>query len=237
MTASINTQSHFNNAAAHAKPVTIETPRLILRETQHTDIDSFRDITTRPDFYYYCFDGSENKLREFMDVSVRTQTPDPSTGLREKFMLAVTLKDSGKVIGHASLMRIEEYTLPMADVDYEAAYFIDSHHNGHGYGQEALLNTMHYGFSELGLPGLGSVQELDNAKAIAIASKVLGFKKVGECVGQTVKGPKQHQVCIVVPDDFYPLRANDKQVYIAPDALLRANRLAATALDSKPSAP
>ena len=60
------------------------------------------------------------------------------------------------------------------------------------------------------------MQELDNATAIKIAADILGFKKVGECVIDTVKGPKQWQMCIVIPDDFYALRKNDKRPYILP---------------------
>lgn len=233
MSDSKNLNSTFTSSASPAGGVYIETPRLILRETLAADIDAFRDITTRPSFYYYCFDGTEEKLVEFMDVCSQTQTPNPLTGLRDKFMLAVTLKDTGQVIGHASLLRIEEYTLPVSGIDYEAAYFIDNQQGGKAYGQEALLNTMHYAFTDLGLPGLGSMQELDNAQAIAIASKTLGFKKVGECIGQTVNGPKPHQICIVMPDDFYALRANDKRVYITPESLQKRK----PALDSGHPAP
>jgi RimJ/RimL family protein N-acetyltransferase len=237
MTGANNLNATFTSSTHHSNPVHIETPRLILRETLASDIDAFRDITTRPGFYYYCFDGSEEKLQSFMDVCKDTQTPNPKTGLRDMFMLAVTLKDTGEVIGHSSLLRITEYTLPVAGIDYEAAYFIDSNHGGKAYGQEALLNTMHYGFSELGLPALGSMQELSNAQAIAIASKVLGFKKVGECIGQTVKGPQPHQVCIVTPDDFYALRQQDKRVYISPDSLAKAPKSGGTSLDSAAPAP
>lgn len=228
-----NLQSGFNHAAAHAQPVRIETPRLILRETTQADTDAFRDITSCPGFYYYCFDGSEEKLKAFIDTSVDSQTPDPVTGLRSMFMLAVVLKDTNEVIGHASLLRISEYTLPVSDVDYEAAYFIDNRHAGKAYGQEALLNTMHYGFAKLGLPGLGSMQELDNAQAIKLARDVLGFKKVGEGIGQTVKGPKQHQICLVTPQDFYTLRKTDKRTYIAPVEL----QSALARIDSTPPAP
>jgi len=230
-------QPAFKAAVDHSKPVYIETPRLILRETLDTDIDAFRGITTHPGFYYYCFDGSEEKLQSFMDTCKATQIPNPATGMRDMFMLAVTLKDTGEVIGHASLLRITEYTLPVTGIDYEAAYFIDSKQGGKAYGQEALLNTMHHGFSALGLPALGSMQELDNAQAISIASKVLGFKKVDECIGQTVKGPKPHQVCIVTPDDFYALRQNDKRVYISPDSLAKAPKSGRSLLDSGTPAP
>jgi hypothetical protein len=84
MSNSSHIQSAFTDAVLHAKPVHIETPRLILRETQASDLDAFRDITTRPGFYYYCFDGSDNKLHDFINESIKTQSPRQTSGLRAK---------------------------------------------------------------------------------------------------------------------------------------------------------
>ena len=115
----------FNRKSAPvSRPVHIETPRLILREIIAADKDAFREITTHPGFYYYCFDGSERKLDAFMGECEKTRMNTVADGSGNLLMLAVTLKDSDDIIGHSSLLRITEYALPVQGIDYEAAYFI-----------------------------------------------------------------------------------------------------------------
>ncbi|PJB70951.1 MAG: hypothetical protein CO093_06440 [Alphaproteobacteria bacterium CG_4_9_14_3_um_filter_47_13] len=214
-----SSRKSFNSAGTALNklfPLTIETPRLIIREITSGDKNSFRSIINHPGFYYYCFDGTEEKLDNFIKLSQKTQKINPLKNLRDDFMLAVVLKDTKELIGHAALLNITEYKLPIQGIDYEAAYFIDVNQRGKGYGPEALINMMHYGFCQLDLPGYGSMQELDNLTAINLAEKVLGFKKVDECMGATTQGIKKHQVCIVTPDDFYTLRKKDKRPYILP---------------------
>jgi RimJ/RimL family protein N-acetyltransferase len=213
-----NIKGTFNLKAGYdpAAPVRIETPRLILREMQPSDIDALRVLTKKPGFYYYCFDGSEQKLKDFIDLCERTKTPNPKTGLRDMFMMAVLRKDTGEFIGHTNLERITEYKVPVPGIEYETSYFIDNDAQGKGYGPEAIVNIMHYGFSEIGIPALGSVQELDNDKAIKLARDIYGFKKHSELTSTTAHGTKTYQFCTVTADEFAALRRNDKRPYLLP---------------------
>jgi RimJ/RimL family protein N-acetyltransferase len=203
-------QSTFtNNAgriAAHF-PVTIETPRLILREHEPADVDRILEISRAPDFFYYCFDGTREKAEDFIREALRTQEADPATGMRENHMMAVVLKETGKVIGHACIQRADY----VPGIDYEPNYFIDPAEQGKGYGPEALCNMIDFAFTALGQTALTSTQHPGNLKAIALAEKLYGFRNIGEVQIDTVAGRQPRLLSQTTAGDFYALRAHDKR--------------------------
>ncbi len=202
-------QSAFANAGRHPGqfPVTIETPRLILREHEPSDAKRILEISRTPGFFYYCFDGTPEKVEEFLKEAERTQKPDPKTGMRENHMMAVIVKDTGELIGHACIQRVDY----VEGVDYEPNYFIDPAHQGAGYGPEALCNMIDFAFRELGQTALTSTQHPDNTKAIALAERHYGFKNIGEVEIDTVVGKQPRLLSMTTAEDFYAIRANDKR--------------------------
>lgn len=218
---------HFNKHAdaGNSSGLYIETPRLILREIEPSDRSLFQGIISKPELFGFCFEGTPDKdgkpayryfdgtaeiLDEFMATSVRTRTPDPATGMRDMYMLAVTTKDDNTLIGHASLERVSY----IKGIDYEPNYFIDPDHQGKGYGPEAMINVIHFAFNKLALPALTSTQPVGNIKAIEIAQNVYGFKKAGDVMISTTQGPEPYMLNVLSPDDFYALRKLDKRPYI-----------------------
>ena len=59
--------------AKGAYPVTIETPRLILREIDPADAPAILAITQKPGFHYYCFDGTQNTVDAFIQSAIDTR--------------------------------------------------------------------------------------------------------------------------------------------------------------------
>ena len=72
---------------------------------------------------------------------------NPKTGMRDNHMLAMIDKKTGDFLGHVCLERM--HYIP--GNNYEINFFVDPVHQNKGYGREAVINMMHYGFDTLGL--------------------------------------------------------------------------------------
>ncbi|MFH1158627.1 MAG: GNAT family N-acetyltransferase [Pseudomonadota bacterium] len=186
-------------------PVTIETPRLILRELELSDFQRLLDMTTKPGFRYYCFDGSPEKVTDFLQAAFKKRAP-AQDGKREEFLLGVVRKDTGELIGHVALHRaayVEGY-------DFETGYFIDPDHQNKGYGREALINMRKFGYEELGLPGYTSTIHPDNKPSLYVALSE-GYKKIGDTTLKTVFGPEPRVLLKQDKKEFYARRLLDKR--------------------------
>ena len=195
-----------------AYPVTIETPRLILREIEPTDAPAILAITQKPGFHYYCFDGTQNTVDAFIQSAVDTRKKAPD-GLREEIMLAITLKDTGELIGHVALQRVSH----VAGYPFDANFFIDPDMQNKGYGREALINMKHYGYEELGQKGYTITVHPDNhASQHVFLSE--GYKHVKDTQINTVNGLEPRMLLFQNKDQFYKQRQLDKRPLLLPKA-------------------
>ncbi len=200
----------FDNAdpdkALEAYHVQIETPRLILREHTAADADGIHAMTNKPGFFYYCFDGTREKVDAFLAEADRTKKPNPETGLRDNHMLAITLKDTGEMIGHVCLQRVEY----VDGLNFEVNFFVDPAYQSKGYGQEAIINMMHYGFQELGLYAYTVTIHPNNGPSQKVA-KISGYQKIADISIDTVRGREPRDLFILTKQMFYEMRKNDKR--------------------------
>lgn len=197
--------TQFNNGG-QSHLITLETPRLMLREHQPSDVDRIHEITRAPDFVYFCFDGSRQKAEDFIKEAVRTQTPDPKTGMRENHMLAILLKDTGELIGHTCMERVHYIN----GADYEVNFFVDQRYQNKGYGLEAILNLTDYGFQKFNLPMISVTVHPNNGPSRHLIVKE-GYQKVADITMNTVNGPEPRELFVLQQQQFYAMRQLDKR--------------------------
>ena len=212
-------------SGAH-QPITIETPRLILREHTLADVDRVHEITSAPGFFYFCFDGSRTKAEEFIQEALRTQTPDPATGRRENHMLAILLKDTGEMVGHTCMERVHYVN----GADYEVNFFVDPKYQNKGYGIEGILNLTDWGYKTYNLPSMTVTVDPANGPSRHLIVKE-GYRKVGDITMNTTRGVEPRELFIMTQAEFYEARKRDTR----PILLSQIGNIPATPkLDPKP---
>jgi [ribosomal protein S5]-alanine N-acetyltransferase len=122
----------------------LETPRLVLREFEEADAPACNEYERDPEVVRYQSNG-ERTLEEslaYLRKSLATVAESP----RRTFDLAVTLKDTGALIGRAGINVTE-----VNDRGAAIWYVIHRAHWGKGYIPEAMRAMVDFGFGELGL--------------------------------------------------------------------------------------
>ena len=201
-----NLPNQFSNSADPAKAhlITMETPRLMLREHVMADAVRMNEIAQTPGFVYYCLDGTMQKAEDFIREAIRTQTPDPATGRRENHMLAIVMKDTGEVIGHTCLEKVPY----VEEAPYEVNFFIDPKYQSKGYGLEAILNLMHYGFQQYGLKAMMATTHPNNGPSRHLIVKE-GYIQIANIDMDTVNGKEPRHLFILARETFYDKRSKD----------------------------
>lgn len=142
----------------------LETERLVLREFTLADLDSLHGILSDPvtmSFWPKPFD--------------RAATQRWIERARESYAThgfgryAVTLKQTGELIGDCGFLRVEVNGVPENDL----GYILAKNHWGRGYATEAARGCLRYGFEQLRLARIVANME----------SKHLKSKKVAETIG------------------------------------------------------
>lgn len=154
--------------------IRIETPRLILREIELGDRKKLLEITNVPGFSHYCFDGSEEKVDDFLTKCLTNRKPNPKTSKRDYIMLAITDRVTGEFLGCTSL---EQKTF-IKGCDYEINFFVDVRKQSKGYGREGLMNLTDYAFDKMKQKALNVTIEPDNKNSLAVAY-TQGYKAAG----------------------------------------------------------
>ena len=143
----------------------IVTERLILREFVVGDWPDVLAYQRDPRYlrFYAWTDRTEGEVRDFVQMFVDQQADQP----RRKFQLAITLPDSGRLIGNCVIRR-------NADNDWEAdiGYELAPEHWGRGYATEAALAIVSCGFRELGLHRISSWCIADNTASARVLERV-----------------------------------------------------------------
>jgi RimJ/RimL family protein N-acetyltransferase len=122
----------------------LETNRLLLREFVESDWKVVLDYQNDPRYlrYYPWQRRTEAEVRAFIQIFIEWQ----AYMQRYKFQWALTLRDSGKLIGNAGI-RMEKAGDHQAELGYE----LDPKFWGLGYAREAAGALRDFGFQELGL--------------------------------------------------------------------------------------
>lgn len=160
----------------------IHTDRLLLRPLTLDDLDAVHAYESRPDVarYLYWEPRDLDAVRTFLTKKItRTALHDEGDALD----LAITLRDSGRLIGNGLLMWTSK-----EHRQGEIGYVLHPDHHGHGYATEAGRALLSLGFDGLGLHRIaGRIDGRNTASARVLAK--LGMRREAHLIqNEYVKG-------------------------------------------------
>ena len=165
------TQNHHRGGK---EDIRIITPRLQLRAFTPSDFYPLHAIARHPDFSFYSLDGSKAKTQALLDKCIATQAPDPKTGQRQNYKLAITLPDQDSVIGYVSIGEINPASGDITDI----GYFLHPDYQGRGYASEAVRHLCSFVIDHHNLPQIWATVHPDNIRSQNVL-KALNFAYVG----------------------------------------------------------
>ncbi|EAR08644.1 GNAT family N-acetyltransferase [Reinekea blandensis] len=147
----------------------IETSRLWLRDFSESDADAYCRLTRDAVYqrFYSEEDCSDDKSRRLAALfAAQAQDLD-----RQKFQLAIVLKETGEFIGTAGL-RVEPDSQASVGCGVEVRY------QGAGFAEEAMSALLDIGFSMFNLHRVYAETIAENRAAIQLCER-LGFRQEG----------------------------------------------------------
>lgn len=141
------------------------TSRLHLREFVEDDWRAVMAYQSDPRYlrYYEWESRDEQEVKEFMQMFFDQQIQNP----RIKFQLAVTLRETGELIGNRGI-RKKSPESPEGDIGYE----FSPEHWGQGYATETAREIVRFGFETLKLHRIWSWCVADNVGSWRVMEKV-----------------------------------------------------------------
>ena len=168
------------NAPIDVTSIRIETPRLILRPWQESDLQ---------DFYEYArVDGVGQMAGWLPHESIEKSRMILRMFMEEKKTLALELKENGKVIGSLGIERVpKEPEIPVALLGREIGYVLSKDYWGRGLMPEAVEAVMEYCFRELHYDYLACAHFIRNSRSRRVIEKT-GFQFLKEVKHETRYG-------------------------------------------------
>jgi ribosomal-protein-alanine N-acetyltransferase len=157
--------------------VQLETERLILRDFAPDDVGAL--AACRADERYWRFydppDDVTDGARQHVEMFVAWQQGEPRT----HFQLAITLKETGRVIGDCGLRQRTELVFGETSSDEgDIGYELDPGYWGQGYATEAIRAIVAFGFEELGLHRIWTACVADNERSWLLIERI-GMRREG----------------------------------------------------------
>jgi RimJ/RimL family protein N-acetyltransferase len=149
----------------------LATERLVLRKFTEEDWRAVMAYQQNPLYLRFSewTERTVDQVRRFVEAFVAQQREIPRT----RFQWALTLKDTGRLIGTCGIRR-ESIQASEAEIGFE----LDPACWGHGYATEAARALVQFGFSELHLHRIWAWCIADNAASIRVLEK-LGMRREG----------------------------------------------------------
>lgn len=156
----------------------LKTERLVLRQYQVTDWEQVHIYGSDPDFSKYELWGPNTleDTHKFVAEMIEQSTSNP----RYKFDFAISLKESGLLIGGCGIRR-ETESSSVANLGWA----VTPSQQCKGYATEAAKALIDFGFQKLSLSVIYATCDTRNAASYKVMEK-LGMKKVG-----FIKGTKE----------------------------------------------
>lgn len=175
------------------------TDRLTIREIEARDVDDFHDLVNQPGFFYYCFDGTRESTKAFVNEALESQAALGKGELRKNFMMAVTDTGTGALVGHVTVDLLDK-----APDDYDLAYFTHPEHQGRGIASEVSHGFLQKVFEFLNPQKVVATAHPDNALSIKILNR-LGFQATGETSSvESADGKNERLWFEITQDHFHP---------------------------------
>lgn len=152
--------------------IRIETQRLVLRQFEQYDIQKLHEICSQPYILKWMPDWEHPLETRYEWLDWVNKQYKLATKETARIMLAVTLKQTGTIIGMVGIGNKEE-----VDNEIEIAYFISEEHSGKGYITEAAKAMLQWSFKTLGMEYIIAIVETDNYASQRVVEKC-GFEKL-----------------------------------------------------------
>ena len=151
--------------------VTIETERLILREFRRDDREEVHDYAVDPEVCRYMPWGpnTEDETGAFIERAITSRHRDP----RLHFELAVTLRETGRLIGGAGIRAADE-CFRTADMGYCLRRDVW----GEGFATETATGLIGFGFRQLSVHRIWATCDTGNVRSEHVLEKA-GMKLEG----------------------------------------------------------
>ena len=155
----------------------IETERLLLREFVESDWPAMLGASSREAMVYFDEEPfDEDAARVWVQRVIERQRRDP----RMRYEFAVELKAEGNAIGYCDLIVRSPLECEMA---YSGFRYIPAYW-GNGYGTEAQIAILDYGFRELGIQRVSLICDSENVGSWRLMEKC-GMRREGhEVLGE-----------------------------------------------------
>jgi len=163
-------------------PVTLETPRLLLRPFAPADADAVHTACQDADIQYYTPMASPFS-REDADEYV-TETAPQGWSTDRNYTFGAFRKDDGELVGSFCLTRLSQGV-------YEIGYWADSRQRGQGYSAEAARALCDWGFGALDVHRIEWWAMVGNTASRALAMK-LGFTLEGTLRNRSLVAGRPH---------------------------------------------
>lgn len=151
--------------------VTLETPRLVLRELGDDDATAIQVYAGDAEVVRY-LDWGPNALEDTVRFLATSRTARGAAP-RTAYHLAVVLKTTGRLIGGCRI----EIRSP-ANGSGDLGYVLDRQHWGHGYATEATRGLVDFGFGQLALHRIWATCDVGNQASARVLEK-LGMRREG----------------------------------------------------------
>ena len=171
------------NAPVDVTNIRIETPRLILRPWQKTDLE---------DFYEYAKVDGVGQMAGWLPHKDQEESRQIlSMFMDEKKTLALELKENGKVVGSIGLeTRDADLGIPEHLQGREIGYVLNKDYWGRGLMPEAVVAVIEYCFKTLGFDWLTCGHFIRNNQSRRVVEKC-GFRYVKDVVHTTRFGTEE----------------------------------------------
>jgi RimJ/RimL family protein N-acetyltransferase len=166
--------SSMSRSTFPERPVTLETPRLILRQWQPSDHDEYLDLFADPEVARYIFLGRPVRREQLLEVSAGYLEQWRERGFGP---FAVLDKTTGTWIGQLGLNHLAHWPGPDK---VEIGWELQRASWGRGLATEGALAALGFGFRERRLPRIISTT----------ASGNLASRRVMEKIGLTYQGTR-----------------------------------------------
>lgn len=145
----------------------IITDRLIIRDFELSDIEAVQEYASDPEVIEF-MEWGPNK-REDTEKFIKEQIAHQKESDRKVFEPAITLKDSGVLIGGVGLTLEDEVGV--------VGYCLDKRHWGQGYATEVTKAIMKWGKEQFGLNRFRAICDVQNEASRRVLEKC-GMKVV-----------------------------------------------------------
>ena len=184
--------------------IRVETERLLLREYLSSDWTDVHEYCQDPDVTRFMLWGpnSEEQTRDFLKKAQEHQIENP----RHIYEFAVESKENNRVIG-GIVIRIRSVEKRAADI----GYCYNPRYWGHGYGTEAALAILKFGFEALKLHRIWATCDIENVGSESIMRKNGMRKEAHFKREELIKGHWRDSLLYAMLEEEWLARAADAQ--------------------------